>query len=156
MAATVARQQGEGRAFWMLGGIYELLVSAEETDGEATVMRMTVAPGTGPPPHTHPGAETVYVLSGTLQYFIGDDKFDGVPGSVFRIPAGVVEHFEATGDTNLQVLVTYTPGGIENFFAEAGEPAQTRELPPPSDTPPDLARIAEIGSRYGMDIQVPG
>jgi hypothetical protein len=55
----------------------------------------------------------------------------------------------------MRLLVTYAPGGIENFFLEAGEPAQKRELPPPSDTPPDLERMAAIGAKYGMDIQAP-
>ena len=82
--------------------------------------------------------------------------FDGVPGSVFHIPQGTVETFEPTGDKNLRVLVTYSPGGIENFFAEAGEPAQSYELPPPPDGPPDIERLIEIGKRYGMNIQLLG
>ena len=156
MADSVVRKQGEGRAYWMLGGIYEVRVSSDETGGATTVMEMTIPPGSGPPPHTHPGSETVYVLDGTLQYHIGDETFDGVPGSVFHIPQGTVETFEPTGDKNLRVLVTYSPGGIENFFAEAGEPAQSYELPPPPDGPPDIERLIEIGKRYGMNIQLPG
>ncbi len=155
MADSVARKQGEGRAFWMLGGIYELRVASDETGGAMTVMEMTIPPGNGPPPHTHPGSETVYVLDGTMKYHIGDDVLDGGPGSVFHIPAGTVENFEPTGDKNLRVLVTYAPGGIENFFAEAGEEAKTRDLPPPPDAPPDLERIAAIGAKYGMNIQAP-
>ena len=49
----------------------------------------------------------------------------------------------------------YIPGGIDQFFREAGEPAPSHELLPPPDEPPDVARIIEIGSRYGMDIQAP-
>jgi quercetin dioxygenase-like cupin family protein len=139
----------------MLGGLYELKVGSDETDGAVTVMEMTLPPGMGPPPHTHPCSETVYVLDGTLTYHIAGEKFEGRPGSVFRIPAGTVENFEPTGETNLRVLVTYAPGGIENFFAEAGEEAQKRELPPQSDTPPDLERMAAIGAKHGMDIQAP-
>jgi quercetin dioxygenase-like cupin family protein len=153
--SSVARDAGTGKAFWMLGGMYELMVGSDETDGAMTVMEMTIPPGNGPPPHTHPGAETVCVLEGTLRYHIEGQTFEGRPGSVFRIPAGTVENFEPAGDANLRVLVTYTPGGIENFFAEAGEVAKTHELPPPSDTPPDLERIAAIGAKHGMNIQAP-
>jgi hypothetical protein len=53
------------------------------------------------------------------------------------------------------VLVTYTPGGIEKFFAEAGEPAAGPGLPPPPEEPPDVERLAGIASRHGMEIQVP-
>ncbi len=152
---SVARQKGEAQAFWMLGGLYEVKVASEETNGAMTVMELTIPPGLGPPPHTHPGTETVYVLDGTLRYHIGDDVVDGGPGSVFHIPAGIVENFEPTGDTPLRVLVTYAPGGIEQFFAEAGEVAKSPHLPPPDESPPDLERIAAIGARYGMDIRPP-
>ena len=37
----------------------------------------------------------------------------------------------------------------------ACEPASSRELPPPTETPPDLAQLAAVGERYGMQIQVP-
>src|SRR5437660_9341953 len=151
----VSRQKGEGQAFWMLGGLYELKVASEETNGAVTVMEMTIPPGMGPPPHAHPGSESVYVLEGTLRYHIGDAVHEGGPGSVFHVPAGIVENFEPTGDKPLRVLATYTPGGIEQFFAEAGELAKSRRLPPRDESPPDLERIAAIGARYGMDIQPP-
>jgi quercetin dioxygenase-like cupin family protein len=151
----VARQEGEGQAFWMLGGLYELKVASEETNGAVTVVEMTMPPGMGPPPHSHPGSESVYVLEGTLRYHIGETVHEGGPGSVFHVPAGIIEHFEPTGDKPLRVLATYTPGGIEQFFAEAGELAKSRQLPPPDESPPDLERIAAIGARYGMEIQPP-
>jgi quercetin dioxygenase-like cupin family protein len=152
---TVVRNEGEGQAYWFLGGLYEIRVAGDESGGELTVMQMTLPPGMGPPPHTHPGGETVCVLEGTLRYHIGDEAFEGGPGSVFHIPEGTVENFEPTGDSPLRVLVAYTPGGIDKFFAEVAEPAQARELPPPPDSPPDIERMAEIGGRYGMHIQVP-
>jgi quercetin dioxygenase-like cupin family protein len=153
---TVVRQAGEGDALWMLGGVYQVKAAAEETGDQLTVMEMTIPPGAAPPPHTHPGGESVYVLEGTLRYHIGDETFEGGPGSFFYIPAGTVENFEPTGDAPLRILTIYNPGGIDKFFAEAGEPAPSNELPPPPSSPPDLERIAEIGSRYGMEIQGAG
>lgn len=155
MPATIARKGDEGQAIWMLGGLYEVKVAADETAGAVTVMQMTVPPGGGAPPHTHPGNECVVVLSGKLEYHIDGDVVEGTAGAVFNIPPGTPEHFTAVGDENLEILAVYTPGGIDRFFAEAGEPALSRSLPPPSDTPPDFERIAAIGQRYGMDIQPP-
>lgn len=149
---TVVREPGEGQAYWMLGGLYEVKAGSNETGG-ATVMEMTMPAGMGPPPHTHPGTETVYVLDGTIRYHIGDDTFDAGPGTLFHIPAGTLERFEPT--STARVLVTYAPGGIERFFAEAGEPAERHELPPPPDGPPDVERLAAIAERYGMHIQNP-
>jgi quercetin dioxygenase-like cupin family protein len=150
---AVARNRDEGEAFWMLGGRYEVKASSEETDGAMTVMEMWMPAGMGPPPHTHPGTESVYVLEGRLSYHIGDQTFDGGPGAFFHIPAGTVECFEPTEEC--RVLVTYAPGGIEKFFAEAGEPARSTGLPPAPEGPPDVERLASIAARYGMDIQQP-
>jgi mannose-6-phosphate isomerase-like protein (cupin superfamily) len=138
----------------MLGGRYEVKVTAEDTDGAMTVVEMWMPASMGPPPHTHPGSESVYVLEGRLRYHIGDEVIEGVPGSFFHIPAGTLEFFEPIEE--LRVLVTYAPGGIEKFFAEAGEPANGPGLPPAPDSPPDIERLAGIAARYGMDIQMPG
>ena len=153
--SSVTRNRGDGRAFWMLGGLYEVRVSSEETGGAQTVIEMLIPPGFGPPAHKHPGTETVYVLEGTLTYHIDGQDHEGKPGSVFHIPAGTTECFEPTGKENLRVLVTYAPGGIENFFAEAGEIAQKHELPPRSNEAPDIERIIAIGQKHGMDILPP-
>jgi hypothetical protein len=84
-----------------------------------------------------------------LTYHIGGELFDGVPGSVFHIPAGVAENFEPTSTS--QVLITYTPGGIDGFFREIGERASSRQLPPPPTSPPDTEQMASIGARYGLE-----
>lgn len=150
---TIARKTDEGDAYWFLGGLYEVRLSSEESDGALTLMRMTMPAGMGPPPHTHPGAEIVEVLEGRIAYHIGDEVVEADAGATFHLPAGTLEWFEP--QTTTTVLVAYIPGGIEQFFAEVGEPALTRELPPPSDEEPDLERIAEVASRYGMEIRVP-
>jgi hypothetical protein len=93
------------------------------------------------------------VLEGTLRYHIGDEVVDGGPGSFFYVPEGTLERFEPTSQVRL--IVVYTPGGIEKFFAEAGEPAQARELPPPPESPPDVERLAAIGEKYGMRLEAP-
>lgn len=151
MAEVIARKDDEGRALWMLGGLYEILVTGEETDGKATVMRMTAPAGTGAPPHSHPGDEILYVLAGEVNVHIGDDTVAASPGAIFRFPAGTREWFEAV--TEATVLVTYTPGGIDKFFAEVGEPASSRSLPPRSDQPPDFERIIRVAAQHGMTIE---
>jgi quercetin dioxygenase-like cupin family protein len=153
MAAAITRKNDEGRALWLLGGLYEILVTGDETDGKTTVMRMTAAKGTGSPPHTHPGEEILFVLNGELDIHIGDDVVHATPGAVFYFPAGTREWFEAVTDAT--VLVTYTPGGIDKFFAEVGEVALARTLPLPSTEPPDFERIIRTAAKYGMNIEAP-
>lgn len=144
----VIRKQGEGQAYWLLDSLYEVKTSGKETGGAMTVMEMTIRPGMGPPPHKHAGTETVFVIEGRTRYYIGDEVFEGGPGTLFHIPEGVEERFDPI-DT-VRLLVTYTPGGIDEFFAEFGEPAQAHELPPPTGQPPDFERMQEVAARYGI------
>jgi quercetin dioxygenase-like cupin family protein len=154
-ATTVARKAGEGSLYWVLGGLYEVKVSSEETGGAMTVMEMTIPPGFGPPPHTHAGGELVYVVEGAVTYHIAGETVEGGPGSIFHIAPGTIENFEPGGSEPIKVLVTYTPGGIEDFFREIGEPALSYAMPPPATSPPDFPAIVAAAARYGMVIQPP-
>ncbi len=147
---ALAKNPGSGQAMWMLGGLYEVLLSSDETDGKTTVIQFTIPVVAAPPLHVHDSDETVYVVEGTLRYHIGGETFEGGPGSIFHIPAGTEEFFEPT--STLKIIGTYQPGGIDKFFAEAGEPAKSREIPPAPTSPPDVARLAEIGSRHGLTL----
>jgi mannose-6-phosphate isomerase-like protein (cupin superfamily) len=151
MGKSLFRPPGEGAAYWVLGGLYEVLASSEETGGASTILKFTIPEGAGPPPHTHPGSESVYVLDGRARFNVDGETIEGGPGAFFHFPAGTLENFEPSGQ--VQLVVTYEPGGIDKFFAEVGEPATRREVPPPPETPPDLERLAEVGERYGMQIQ---
>jgi quercetin dioxygenase-like cupin family protein len=154
MATAVVRNHGEGQALWMLNGLYEVKASGEETGGELTAMEITVPEGSGPPPHIHSGGEAVYVIEGRLRYHIAERTYEAGPGAFFYIPEGTLERFEPVGGA-VRVLSIYTPGGIDKFFTEAGEPARAREIPPASDAPPDVARLMAIGSKYGLELRPP-
>jgi quercetin dioxygenase-like cupin family protein len=150
---AVVRRAGEGAAFWMLGGLYEVKLSSEESGGAVTVMQFTIPEGMGPPPHIHDGDETVTVLDGRARFHIGGDTAELGPGAVVYFPAGTQETFEPIGQ--VRIAVTYTPGGIDKFFAEAGEPAQTRAIPPAPSSPPDFERLAAIAGKHGLRLLPP-
>ena len=152
---TVVRRPGEGDAIWMLNSLYEVRASSNETGGELTAMEMTIPAGMGPPSHVHESGESVYVLEGQVRYHIGGETHEGGPGTFFYIPAGIEENFEPADENSVRLLVIYTPGGMDKFFAEAGEPAQRREVPPPSQTPPDLERLASVAEKHGLHLKVP-
>src|SRR5438093_2811664 len=97
MAGTVVRNDGEGDAYWVLGGLYEVKVSSDESNGSVTVMEFTIPEGAGPPPHIHDGDETVRVLEGSARFHVGDETVELGPGSVVFYPAGTQEPFEPVG-----------------------------------------------------------
>lgn len=150
---TVVRKAGEGSAVWMLGGLYETRLSGADTGDALTVMEFTIPVGMGPPPHIHDQDEMVYILEGTARYHIGDQITEVGPGSVLFIPRGTEETFEPT--TTLRMIGVYHPGGMDRFFAEAGEPAARREIPPAPTAPPDIERMGAIAAKYGLQLLPP-
>jgi quercetin dioxygenase-like cupin family protein len=151
MAQVVVCRAGEGKALWALNGLYELKATSGETDGALTVGELTVPAGWGPPPHTHAGAEAVYVLEGKLRYRIGDETVEGGPGDFFYVPEGTWENFDPT--ETVRLLVFWMQPGMSEFFEEVGDPAQARELPPESE--PDMERILAAAQKYGMEMRSP-
>jgi quercetin dioxygenase-like cupin family protein len=149
----VVKTSGSGDAFWMLGGLYEVLLSSDDTNGKTTVIQFTIPEGMGPPPHVHNCDEDVYVIGGKAKYHIGGEMLEVGPGTAVHLPAGTTETFEPQGP--LKMIASYSPGGIEKFFAEAGEPATKREIPPAPEGPPDIERLVAIGNKYGLELQAP-
>ncbi len=54
------------------------------------------------------------------------------------------------------MLVEHTPAGIERLFAEAGQPATTRTVPPSPTSPPDVPALVALAKKYNLEIRVPG
>ncbi|MGZ3451009.1 MAG: ester cyclase [Polyangiales bacterium] len=152
-ATTVIRKRDEGTALWMLGGLYEVRVSSKESGGDLCVVTMTLPPGAGAPPHVHSCGEAVTVLEGTLRLHVGDKSSDLGPGDTAYFPKGTLEWFENVSQKPAKMLATYSAGGMDEFFVEAAEPAKKREIPPPSSTPPDVARLTAIAARHGLEIR---
>ena len=150
---AVVRNASDGAAFWFLGGLYEVKLSSDETAGAMTVMEFTVPEGMGPPPHIHDRDETVTVLEGRARFHSDEDTVELGPGAVAYFPAGTQETFEPVGQ--VRITVTYTPGGIDKFFAAAGEPATSRVIPPTPTSPPDLEYLAGLAAKHGLHILPP-
>lgn len=151
---VVVHSRGEGEALWMLGGLYENRLTAEETGGALSLVEFTIPVGMGPPPHIHEQDEVIYVLEGTATFQVDGSTQELGPGSVVFVPKGAKETFEPT--STLRTISVYLPGGIDRFFAEAGEPAPRRETPPAPTSPPDIERLVGIGARHGLELLPPG
>lgn len=147
----VVRNRGDGDAIWMLGGLYEVKAGSDETNAAMTIMEVTVPVGAAPPPHIHDCGEAVYVLEGRGRYHIGDDVHDVGPGSFLYFPAGTIEFFEPT--ETMRVLLIYSPAGMDQFFREAGERAQSYTVPTQSG-PPDVERLTTLGAKHGLQLLV--
>jgi quercetin dioxygenase-like cupin family protein len=74
---------------------------------EAFQARVDFAPGASFPRHTHPGAEIIYVLAGTLEYEVAGKPVTLKGGEVLFVPAGTVHAARNIGTTPAAELATY-------------------------------------------------
>ena len=87
------------------------------------IMRLKMPAGYRIPPHTHPTAERVTVISGTVHLGVGE-KFDESsarelqPGDFAVLPPGVPHFAWATGEAVLQIQ---SKGPFERQFVGSGQ-----------------------------------
>jgi quercetin dioxygenase-like cupin family protein len=101
------------------GGI-RLLITSEETGGAMSMIETDVAPGGGPTYHRHSREdETFYVVSGTAEVQIENEIFLCKAGDRVYGPRNVFHTYRNVGDTDLKMIIVYTPAGFERSFVDA-------------------------------------
>ena len=108
---------GAGAAFAQQSGIKRTpLQKIDFPAGYTTVTAIAEIPAGGAAGrHTHPGAETGYVLEGELELLIdGKPPLKVKAGESYQISEGAVHDAKASGDKPLKVLGVY--------IVKAGEP----------------------------------
>jgi quercetin dioxygenase-like cupin family protein len=107
------------------GAQFAVLVGDPTKTGGVVVQRVKLPANYQVPPHTHPYAETVTVISGSLGSGMGEklEKKGEMlkPGSLFALPAKHA-HFVWTGNEEAIVQVQFVgPGGID-YINPADDP----------------------------------
>jgi quercetin dioxygenase-like cupin family protein len=89
--------------------VHTRLHAAGSTGSEQLcVMEQLCVPGTGAPPHRHPGVEEVItVLSGRALFFVGDDEAGAIAGESVVVPPGSRHGFTNVGDDVLRILAVF-------------------------------------------------
>lgn len=109
---------GEHRLIHPSGVTDEVLATREQTDGEFGMIILSGPAGSGPGPSIthHRGSETWYVLEGTFEFHVSDKVFESGPGTFISVDSETSHGFIAKTDG--KILVTFQPGGYENFFID--------------------------------------
>ena len=94
-------------------------------DGKVTVVRMTVTPKFGAPPHISYDEDKIFLVSeGTLRFTVGDSTFDVHPGECVAVKGGDVHGFVNPGPSDAVQLLVSAPARHHDFFrAMAALPA---------------------------------
>ncbi len=149
-------QDGQGIA--MVGNSYRVVISGKQTDGKYALIEMLVPPGGGPAPHAHPDVqESFYVVDGEVAVKSEVGNYTAGKGSFVNIPYGGIIHcFRNTSDKVAHLLCTVMPAGMEDFFAEVGEPVPFGTfLPPPVMTDELKKKMGALAEKYGQKIYPP-
>ena len=139
---------GEGTSIQgPVGGPLTLKATGEDTGGTLTAFENVVAPGEGPPLHTHAGEdEAWYVLEGELRFRLGEEISMAPAGSFVFVPRGIAHSFQNSGSGPARILVLFTPSGMERFFERFAA------LPAGSAGP---EAFGQIGGELGMQVVGP-
>jgi quercetin dioxygenase-like cupin family protein len=144
---AVIRSADEGQPFWYDGGLMTMKARPDDTGGSLSVIDVIVPRGKATPLHAHPEAEeSFYVIDGDIVVHVDGNDHQLTTGATTTVRRGTPHAFAVRSDAHL--LVVFTPGGAEQFFIEAGEPAERRELPPEKE--PDLAKYQAAAARTGL------
>ena len=85
-------------------------VSRKGFRGDQFMMVMnTLEPGMEINPHSHPFEQAVYIVQGKVRFHVGDEVFEGGPGSVKRITPNIEHYDEHFGDEPVLNLDIFAP-----------------------------------------------
>lgn len=104
--------------FNVFGEPAEVVLSSEQTNGHLCIVRQTVHPGGGPPPHMHTEEDEVFsAVSGRFELLVNGTWTEIPPGGMLYAPRGSVHTFRNCNDTDsvLQIIAT---GGRFDVFLE--------------------------------------
>jgi quercetin dioxygenase-like cupin family protein len=129
------------------GGPLTFKARGERTQGQLTVFENVIAPGDGPPLHSHAHeSESWYVLEGELRFRLADELYQAGARSFVFVPPGTPHCFQNIGSQPARIMVVFTPSGMERFFDRFAD------LPQGSDPGP---AFASLGRGVGMEVVGP-
>lgn len=129
-------------------------IMGEQTEGRLSQLLVSYPRGSAPPLHIHHREdETFYIVDGEVSIFVADQRIECTAGDFVFGPRGVPHAFLVQSE-QAEMLVTFTPAGIEGLFAEVGPPVLAGE-PAPAPAMPDEDEFARLMAKYGCEFVGP-
>lgn len=134
----------------IMGGRFNLMVSAKDTDGDLCIYNTTRHEKGGPAFHVHHTQdEWFYVIKGEFIIKVGDEQFELRDGDSAFAPRKTPHAFAKTSEGEAHMLVLFQPGGsMEDFFKEMSKLGTG--VPQNQET-----ALKELWRRHGMEIVGP-
>ena len=130
----------------VVGEHITVLASGQQT-GSYEIFHQAGPEGSGPPPHSHPWDEAFYVTGGEIAFGIDDRELLAKAGTLVHLPAGTT-HWFRFGKGGGEMISMTSREGASHMFTDFD-----REISP---TAPDIAKLVELGTPYGLKVSLPG
>jgi quercetin dioxygenase-like cupin family protein len=146
---------GEGLAdVWWKSGRVTVKAGGAEASNALSQLEVDDPRGGGTPLHVHHNEdETFYVLEGEVTFVVGDERIDVAAGDFLFAPRDV-PHAYVVRSERARMLVTASPGGVEQLFVSLGVPVTGSE--PPSDAVmPPMDELVRLFAGYGCEVLGP-
>ena len=141
-------------AFWLIDNLWMPLAGSFLTNGNFCFIEQVCGTGIGgPPTHSHPSDEGLYILEGHCTFHAGGETVQAGPGTLVSVPR-FVEHSFTVDVPHSRLLNFYSPGGFEMLLMSLATPAAERKPPAPGSVPmPPRWMVEECSREFG---QIPG
>ncbi|WP_405944291.1 cupin domain-containing protein [Streptomyces sp. NBC_00932] len=141
---------GDGETIVLGTTRMRVLEDGSHTEHRLAIAESVLAPHTqGPPQHRHARHdEGFYVLSGTVQFTVGDETHDATAGTFVMVPPGAPHTFANPGDQPAVMLSMFTPDLYVQYFRDLqGVLAAGRPLTPQAG----IAMMSRYATRPATD-----
>lgn len=140
----------------LVGDIYTILLTGEQTNGKYCLIDMRIPPGGGPPPHRHDFEEMFTVLEGQIQVTFRGQEITVRAGETVNIPANAPHFFRNVSDHPARMHCMCTPAGQEEYFLRVADPVSSATTSPPKFSEAELAergkKAADLAAQYHTEL----
>lgn len=138
-------EPGEGMSLNARGSAMLFKAVANTTGGAFSLMeRVLPVSNRRPQPHRHQGPEGFYVLEGSIEFVVGDQRRIGGSGFWALVPGGVAHTFGNVGETLAKLLIIHAPAADAYFVALQALWGRTE--------PPTPEEESALMKRYGLEL----
>jgi quercetin dioxygenase-like cupin family protein len=137
------------------GAVFHFLAMGNETNGNQSLMKITVQRGAEPPAHTHSREDEAYfILAGSITYTIGEDIITVNQGEYVYLPKNVPHKFAVVSE-KAEVLMLISPAGLDQWFWDNSAPAPGGKVLPFHQGPPPphvIEHFVNSLREYGVEM----